>query len=141
MNEYSDTGHEKITFTFVAGTLYILFGILQAIAATGLAEIPLVPGNAIGVFVLFVIGIVFLFGYKELKEGIPDGIAYLFVGILLSLIFGILYLLVMGADVLSAYILKSEDFENWTLLDDVRPELYLAFLSLISYLRWKNEFS
>lgn len=141
MTECYDTGKEKVTFSLILGSLYILFGILQAIASTGIVDILLVPGNIMGTFVLTVIGSVFLFGHKELEEGINEGVAYIVVGIMLSLIFGALYLLVMGADAVSAYILSSEDFQDWTPLDDLRPELYLSFLSVFGYYRWRDEFS
>ncbi len=141
MAEIDVENEEKMTFGLAAGALYVFFGILQALASTGLVDIPLVPGNAIGVLVLVVIGAVFLFGYRELKEGIPEGIAYIHVGIGLSLVFGIIYLLVMGADAISAYLIRSEDFEDWSIIDDVRPELYLALLSLIGLVKWRDEFS
>ncbi len=93
MTECYDSGKEKITFSLILGFLYILFGILQAVASTGVVYIFLVPGNIMGTFVLIVIGSVFLFGHKELEEGISEGVAYIVVGIMLSLIFGALYLL------------------------------------------------
>lgn len=141
MTECYDTGKEKIAFALVTGSLYIVFGVLQAVASSGSIDIPLVPGSIMGAFVLIVIGSVFLFGHKELKEGIADGVAFIVVGIMLSIIFGILYLLVMGADSVSAYIISSEDFHDWTPLDDLRPELYLSLLSIYGYSKWKDEFS
>ena len=141
MTECYDTGREKVMFALVTGILYILFGVLQTVAATGFIGIPLVPGNIMGAFVLVVIGLVFLFGYKELKDGIAGGVAFIVVGIMLSVIFGVLYLLVMGADTISAYVLSSEDFQDWTPLDDLRPELYLSLLSVYGYFKWREEFS
>lgn len=141
MTECYDTGREKVTFALVTGIMYVLFGVLQTVAATGFIDIPLVPGNIMGALVLVVIGSVFLFGYKELKEGIAGGVAFIVVGIMLSVIFGVLYLLVMGADTISAYVLSSEDFQNWSPLDDLRPELYLSLLSVYGYFMWRDEFS
>jgi len=138
-DQFKDIG-QKISFSIIVGLLYLLFGILQLIASVGLADIPLVPGNAIGVLVLIVIGAVFLEGYRELTEGTIEGISYVYVGILLSMAFGILYLLVLGADALSAYVLELDDFEDWTLVDGMRPELYLSVLPLIGYLKWRKEF-
>lgn len=132
--------NQKMTFTLIAGLLYVIFGILQFIAITGVVEIPLVPPNTIGVMVLLVIGAVFLEGYRELSEGNSEGVAYVHVGIMLSIAFGILYLLVLGADTFSAYILELEDFEEWTIMDDMRPEFYLGFLSLAGYFMWKDDF-
>lgn len=141
MTECYDSGKQKLTFALVTGALYIATGILQALAGAGLFTLPLIPGSIMGSFVLIVIGSVFLFGRKELSESNPEGEAFIVVGILLSILFGILYLLVMGADAISAYVLSSEDFGDWTLLDDLRPELYLALLSVFGYLKWKDEFT
>ena len=140
MTECYDSGKEKLTFTLVTGVLYIFAGILQALVGAGLFTLPLVPGSIMGAFVLIVIGSVFLSGHRELSRSDPEGQAFIFVGILLSILFGILYLLVMGADTISAYLLGSEDFEDWTVFDDLRPELYLALLSVYGYFRWKDEF-
>ena len=141
LDEINDENQEKMKFGFITGIIYVMFGVLQATAATGLLDIPLVPGNAISVLVLFVIGAIFLSGYRELKDGIPEGIAFIHVGIMLSLVFGIIYCLVMGANAFEAYVLENEDFEDWTFVDGLRPELYLAFLSLIGFFRWKDEFT
>ena len=141
MTECYDAGKEKLTFTLVTGGLYIFTGILQALTGSGLVSLPLFPGSFMGAFVLIVIGSVFIFGHRELSESNPEGQAFIVVGILLSILFGILYLLVIGADSISAYILKSDDFDDWTLLDDIRPELYLSLLSIWGYLKWKDEFS
>ena len=139
--EINDKNQEKMKFGLIIGIIYVMFGILQAIATTGLLDIPLVPGNAIGVLVLFVIGAVFLSGYRELKDGIPEGISFIHVGIMLSLVFGIIYCLVMGADAFEAYVLGNEDFEDWTFVDGLRPELYLALLSLMGFFKWRDEFT
>lgn len=141
MTECYDIGKEKTNFALIAGSLHLLFAALQGVAATGFVDIPLVPGNAMGVFVLTVLGLVFIFGYRELEQGIPEGVSFIVVGIMLSLIFGVLYLLVLGADAVSAYVVKAENFEDWTVMDGIRPEIYLSLISLYGYLRWKDEFS
>jgi len=43
-------------------------------------------------------------------------------------------LLVIGADAIEAYLLKSEDFIGWTPLDDVTSYLVLGLLSIFVYL-------
>jgi hypothetical protein len=141
MTECYDAGKEKLTFALVTGSLYIVTGILQALTGAGLFSLPLLPGSIMGAFVLIVIGSVFIFGHRELAESNPEGQAFIVVGILLSIIFGILYLLVLSADMLSAYVLESDDFSDWTIMDDLRPELYLSLLAVWGYLKWKDEFS
>lgn len=141
MTECFDAGRQKLTFAFTMGVLYVITGLLQALAGAGLLSLPLFPGSFMGALVLLVIGSVFLFGHRELADAHPEGQAFIVVGILLSLMFGVLYMLVLGANALSAHVLKSEDFEDWTLLDGLRPELYLSILSLFGYLKWRDEFT
>jgi hypothetical protein len=38
-------------------------------------------------------------------------------------------------------VLQGEDFEGWTLLDDLKPGIYLGFLPLVGFLIWKRKFS
>ena len=136
-----DVTEEKLIFGLVAGSAYMLFGVLQALVCVGVVEIPFVPAEPVGVFVLLILGAVFLSGYRELREGTDEGVAHVHVGLLLSLLFAVLYLLILGADALEAYLLKNEDFAGWTPSDGIRPELYLALLSLMGLYRWKDVFS
>ena len=136
-----DVAEEKLIFGLVAGLAYTLFGILQALVCVGVVEFPFVPGEPVGVLVLMILGAVFLSGYRELREGTDEGVAHIHVGLLLSLLFGVLYLLILGADALETYLLKSEDFAGWTPRDGMRPELYLALLSLMGIYIWRDEFS
>lgn len=131
----------KKRFGLLIGVIYEIFAILQAIVSTGIVDIVFIPAMPIGVLVLGVIGAVFLYGYWELEQGIEEGVSYIHVGIIISLIFGIIYLLIMGAHSLQSYLIGSEDYESWEITDDLRPELYLAILTLIGYLLWKDDFS
>jgi len=137
----SDAAEEKMLFGLVLGSLYLLAAILQALVLVGVLELSLVPPEILGVCVLGVLGAVCLSGYHELREGVDEGVAHIYVGILLSLVFAVLYLLIMGADALEAYVLKNEDFADWTPLDDMRPEIYLALISLAGAYRWRRDFS
>jgi len=130
----------KANFALLAGTLYILFGVLQGVVLLNIVNLPLIPGNAMSIPILLIIGLVFIFGYREMMEGIPEGISFVYVGIMLSLIFCGLYLLVLAAHSFSTYLLKSEDFQDWTFMDGIRPEIYLAALSVWAYFRWKDDF-
>jgi hypothetical protein len=137
--------NDKMIFAGVVGLLFIIFGLIQIIVGFGYSaqwsELLFIPADLIGGFILILIGAIYLYGFKELKSGIQEGIAYVYVGILLSLGFLIIYLFVMGANALSAYGLGSEDFIGWTLLDDMKPGIYLGLLSLIGFLLWRKKFT
>jgi hypothetical protein len=141
MREYRD----KMMFALVVGILYVIFGIIQFLGGLGLSaewiDMLLIPPDLFGGAIVVLIGAIFLYGVKELKNGIREGVSYVYVGILFSLGFFIVYLLIMGADAISAYGLGSEDFIDWTPLDDMRPAIYLGLLSLLGFLVWRNKFT
>jgi hypothetical protein len=150
VEEKPDT-NVPMVFSVICGSLYIILGLLQMASGAGriligtdfsipLAGILLVPADLIGAFVLLLIGTVFIYGVMEMRSGIYEGISYAYVGILLSLIFAIIYLLVSTGNMLEAYLLKNVEFAGWTPLSDMRPGIYLAILPLFAYIKWKDFF-
>ena len=117
-------------FALLIGSCYLFVAVLQFLVLAGVFEIPLVPAEPMGAVVLTVFGLVFLSGYHELNDGVEDGVAHVYVGVLISLIFGVLYLLVLGADAMEAWLIGNEDYSDWSLMDGLRPEIYLSLLSL-----------
>lgn len=134
----------KKWFALAMSSLYLLFGIVQIVVGSGIdigIDNQLIVGSGIiGGFILLLIGVIFLFGFKELSSGLNEGVAYVYVGIIMSLIFCTVYLLTMIASGISAYLLMSEDLENWIPMDDMRPGIFLGIISLIGYLAWKKDF-
>ena len=132
---------EKAGFGALIGLLYLFFGAMQMIIWLGYdaawTSALYIPGDA-GGFVLIIISSVFFWGVKELKEGIGEGVAYVYMGILLSLLFGVISLLMMGADALSYYTLGAD--EPWSPLSNVRPALYLALVGLAGLIIWRDKF-
>ncbi|MCD4703318.1 MAG: hypothetical protein K8R64_03345 [Methanosarcinaceae archaeon] len=135
----------KMFFALAAGILYVLFGCMQIVEQfgikTGLAELLLIPGDIFGGLCLVVIGAVFLYGAKELNSGMNMGVSYVYVGILMSLVFMAVYVLIIGASLLEVYLIQNEDYLEWRIIDDIRPGLYLGFLSLAGYVAWRGRFS
>ena len=132
-------------FALLAGILYAITGLIQIVAGfgleIGLTDALFIPADIFGGFILLVIGSVFLFGVKELNEGLNEGVAYVYVGIILALVFAGIYVLVIGANALEAYVILSDDFEGWTPLDDMKPGIYIAIIPLIAYFSWKSKMS
>ncbi|MDY0387333.1 MAG: hypothetical protein RBT65_09455 [Methanolobus sp.] len=140
-----------MVFSIICGSLYIILGLLQLLSGASKiligpdASVPLtgplfVPADIIGSFVLLLIGTVFIYGVMEMRGGISEGISYAYVGILLSFIFAAIYILVSTGNMLEAYLLKNEDFADWTPLSDLRPAIYLAILPLLALSKWKDMF-
>lgn len=149
-NDVQDT-RTPMVFSIVTGSLYVLLGMLQLSAGASriligpdvqvpLTDLLFIPADIIGAFVLLLIGTVFIYGVMEMHSGIFEGISYAYVGILISLIFAAIYMLVSTGNMLEAYLLKNEDFIGWTLASDLRPGIYLAILPLFAFIKWKNMF-
>ncbi|NPE29171.1 hypothetical protein HNV12_14665 [Methanococcoides sp. SA1] len=134
----------KKWFSALMCSLYLIFGIVQIAAGLGInvgtENSAIISSGIIGGAVLLIIGTIFLFGFKDLNSGSRDGVAYVYVGIIISLIFLTVYLLTMTASGISAYLLMSEDFEGWVPMDDMRPGLFLGIISLVGYILWKKDF-
>ncbi|APH38830.1 hypothetical protein [Methanohalophilus halophilus] len=133
-------------FSLLWGILYMAAGLIQVGKGVGLLHASflsssLLPAELAGGIVLVVIGAVFFVAIFEFSKDSFEGSAYAYVGILLCLVFGILYFLSMVADLINAYILAMEGYEKWTFVDSFKPALYLGILSGFVYIFWKNRFS
>ncbi|WP_342770906.1 MULTISPECIES: hypothetical protein [unclassified Methanoculleus] len=138
----------KVLFGAVLGLLYVVFGLLQFVQAVfeavsgvpmaGLAAL-LVPGNVFSEFVLIVVGAVLLTGAKKLSGGAEEGMPFIYVGILLSVGFGLVALCSMGAGALEAAAFPEEGAEPWSVVDTITPILYLAVIGVLGFLAWGKE--
>lgn len=130
----------KIVFAAVMGILYVGCGLLQIGSGLfpELAAMEVVPPDILGGFVLCIIGLVFLAGAQGLQSGTPGAIAFLFVGLLLSLVFGLVAFLAIGAGWLETSLFG--DMAEWSLAEMAMPMLYLALISLIGYAAWGRKF-
>lgn len=135
----------KLIFGLISGMLYIVFGCIQIVVGFGfrsmVTEAIFIPNDVIGGFILILIGIIFLFGVHKLKLGISEGVAFIFIGIFLALIFVIIYLLVMASNAIEAHVLVNEDFFAWAPSHDLRPGIYLGILPLLGLIIWRSKFS
>lgn len=137
-------GNKEIIFAALAGVLYVFFGLLHITEGlgidTGMSGLLFIPGDILGGFCLMVIGAVFFNGLREMLQGINAGVSFLYVGILMSLIFMAVYLLIMGGNLLDSFIVP-DDYEGWNVMETFRPGIYLGLLSFVGILYWKDRFS
>ncbi|WP_319506023.1 hypothetical protein [uncultured Methanolobus sp.] len=142
MTQYSKK--TEIIFAALAGVLYTFFGIIHIIGgigiSSGFADMLFTSGDILGGFCLVVIGAVFLYGTKELLQGINAGVSFIYVGVLMSFVFMAAYLLIMGGNLLDSFIIP-EDYEGWNVMESFRPGIYLGILSIVGLLQWKDNFS
>lgn len=120
-------GKAVAAYSLSLGLSYLGMGLLEALGSYLKMRLTFIPHDIFGGVVLLVIGGVYLSSMRPLWEGQHEGLAGLLVGTSLALIFGTLYLLVMGANWLS-YLLG--DLEEWRPLADFRPEIWLGPLAL-----------
>ncbi len=132
----------KKAFSLVAGILYCVVGLLEILAGLGIAGESLAPVNITGGIldgaILIVAGAVFLVGAKRMMGGAAAGESFLYVGIMLSLLFAAVYLLLFGGELLMAYVIRSEDYIGWSPIDGIVPALYASVVPLAGYMAWKG---
>lgn len=117
-------------YALVLGIVYLAFGVIEVFGGAG----EVIPRDLFGGFALAVIAATYLKGVKGLLNGEHMGLSFLIGGLFLSTVFGILYLLLMGADGLMYVLGEAEEF---SILAGFRPAIWLFFLSLpLAYRAW-----
>lgn len=131
-------------FALMVSLLYIIFGTIHIAEGIGintsLSAVLFVPVDILGGFSLLVIGAVFFYGFRELNVGMDEGIAFVYVGMIMSLAFMVVYALV-GAGTLLDSLLLPEDYVDWHIVDQLRPGLYMGIPVLAVFLAWKDRFT
>lgn len=131
-------------FTLLVSLLYIVFGAIHIAEGiginTGLSAVLFVSADILGGFSLLVIGTVFFYGFKELNAGMDEGISFVYVGMIMSLVFMVVYALVGAGTLLDSFLLP-EDYADWYIVDQFRPGVYLGIPVLAAFLAWKDRFT
>ncbi len=134
----------KALFAGITGVLYIVLGSLQVLAGLGLggewSEMLSLNGGAMDGFVLVVVGAVMVQGYRELRGGLHEGVAFVYIGILIALFFAIVELSSIGASYIGAWTIGG-DYAGYSALDTLSPALYLAPLPLAGLVAWRRGFT
>jgi len=140
-------GHAGVMFQWFSRSLqgfdrrlWILFG-GRMISATGFSIV--MPFLSIFLYTqmgvpMTVVGLVFLFACRRLAQGTPNGHAFLYVGMALALIFGIVALLSLLAQ--GAEIVIFGDGEPWDPIQILVPMVYLALVPAIGLYTWGRGF-
>ena len=93
-------------------------------------------------FVSFVIGAIFLYAYPKIRSGSLDGFGFLVGGAILILGVGLLYISVWMANLIDSTIIGLVESEVWTeysFLDGIRIEWFLAIASIGFFWLWKKK--
>jgi hypothetical protein len=134
----------KAAFSLVAGALHLVLGALQLAAGLGLrgrwSEVLLLAGGVPAGLVLLLVGAVFLQGHRELSRDLREGVAFVYMGILIALFFTLLELAEIGASYLGALTLGG-DYAGYSPLDTITPVLYLSPLTLAGLWTWRGGFT
>lgn len=117
------TGKMVAIYSSALGVISLAVGLVEILGGSEEA----IPGDIFGGFVLVVMAATYLSGVKGTLQGRHDGLSFLIGGLFLTMVFGVLYLLMMGADCLM-YLLR--EAEALPTLADARPAVWIFVLSL-----------
>lgn len=127
----------------IFGILYLIAGITETLSGLswGIADLTapfLIPADIIGGLVLCVVGAVYLSALQRFSTGSGNGAAYLYVAMALSVIFGTVAILSLGAQGLDLLLFGDEPWNPAALLV---PMVYLAIVPALGLSRWGKRFS
>lgn len=139
-----EDGSVKTAFALVAGVLYVVAGGFQLVARLGAggrwSEALLLGGGAIDALVLVIVGLVLLTGHRELRHGMVEGVAFVYMGILLALVFAFVDLARIWATWLGGAVLGDGPSAEG-LASMVSPAIYLSPMPLAGLLAWRSSFT
>jgi hypothetical protein len=139
-----------VTYAIILGFIYTVFGAVEFTLGIYNLFTPIdnasflgvAPADVFGGFAALVIGASYLSAMSLLK-GVRESLGFILVGMLLSAVYGVIYLLIVCADGFRA-LLASLEGEAWTWewlmrgsagTGFLRPEIWLFFISLpLAYL-------
>lgn len=138
-------GSPKAAFSAVAAVLYLVMGVLQAIAGAGLdgrwSEALGLGGGVPDGLVLVLVGAVFLQGRRELARGMTEGVAFVYMGIVMAVAFMGLELAGIGASYLGEGLIGGPDYVAPSLHEALNPILYLSPMPILGLWWWRSGFS
>ena len=130
----AEIGSKMAIYAAILGILYIAFGVLEVALVFSGIELTPIPADLFGGLVSLVIASTYITSIKGLRTGDFRGLSLLVGGLFLSVVFGVLYLLLMFADALNFVIGEAEEFSA---LADLRPEIWLFVVAIpLAYQIW-----
>lgn len=154
MNQFVADTKNQIIFSAIVGSVYMLTGVFQFIFSLysilyfeeinnskfAVLDILLSRSDPMGALILILIASIFLYGFIELRKGFQEGIAYVYVGVLIALIFAAVSFLIISANFIDANMLHNPEMSSWRLDQNIKPIFYLGILPLLGYFLWKDKF-
>ena len=116
-------GKTAAVYAFILGFLYLTIGPLEV--AGGIEKYN-IPGDFWTGLTLLVVAANYLYAVRGLWRGEFKGASFLLTGFILSTVFGLIFILLMGADGLLYLLGEAEEFSPIT---NFRPEIWLFIAS------------
>ena len=126
----SKTGIIIAGYAALIGSFNIIFGLLEMVNGLGLTNFYSIPSDVVGGLMLIFIGSIFLRGIGELSQAKISGIAYLLVGVMMTIAYNGLNILIFGAEGIE-FLLGKEEFSNWSWQYSFRSEIWLLSVLII----------
>jgi predicted membrane-bound dolichyl-phosphate-mannose-protein mannosyltransferase len=135
-----------VAYAVVLGIAYLALGVAELVLgiynliwhSENASLAGIVPADILGGFASLVIGATFL-GSASLLRGVRESWGYIIAGLFLSAVYGVLYMLIVGADGLNTWLsyVAGEGDWTWDWLTSgaagpglLRPEIWLFLVSL-----------
>lgn len=113
-------------YTGLVGAITAIIGSLEILFVfTGTDS--WIPADLFGGFALIVIAAVYLSGIGELLSMREEGLSFALTGMILTMVFGSLYILMAGADWLMYLLGEADEF---LIISELRPEILLLVATL-----------
>jgi len=116
-------GKTTAVYAFILGLLYLIVGPIEV--AGGIEKYN-IPGDFWTGLALLVVAANYLYAVGGLWRGDLKGASFLLTGFILSTVFGLIFILLMGANGLLYLLGEAEEFSP---IADFRPEIWLFIAS------------
>ncbi len=113
-------------YTALIGAITAIVGIFEILFVFTGSELW-IPADLFGGLALLVIAAVYLSGIGELFTKKEEGLSFALTGTILTMVFGILYTLMAGADWLMYTLGEADEF---LIISELRPEILISIAAL-----------
>ncbi|MBN1323982.1 MAG: hypothetical protein JW986_08325 [Methanotrichaceae archaeon] len=117
------TGKRLGAYALALGLASLAAGLVEILGGYG----EMIPSDWFGGYALVVIAATYLNGINDVSKGKYDGLSFLMGGLFLTAIFGVLYLLIIGADGLMYILGEADELPAFV---DLRPAIWIFIFSL-----------
>ncbi len=116
------------------GFVFLVLSIVEILSSLGMNFEPYVytMNDPLAGYTLLIISLLYLTGGVKYSGDDREGLSYIFVASLLATILAGVEIAIMVSDAVEAYLLFSEDYAGWSILNDLYPHLIFGLLAVLT---------